>query len=34
MGDGTSRNVPKDDDKVRSLNERLSGIDQKLVFEI
>ena len=34
MGDGTSSSVPKDDDEVRSLIERMSGSDQKLVFEL
>ena len=34
MGDGTSGNVPKDDDEVRSLTKSLSGSDRKLMFEL
>ena len=30
----TSDGIPKDDEKVRSLIESVSGSDQKLIFEL
>ena len=34
MGDEMSDGIPKNDDEVRSLTERVSGLDKKLIFEL
>ena len=34
MGDGTSSGIAKDDNKVRSLIESVSGLEPKLMFEL
>ena len=34
VGCKTRKSVPKDDNEVRSLTNIISGIDQKLVFEL
>ena len=34
MGDETRGEVPKDDNEVSSLTESVSGLDQRLVFEL
>ena len=34
MGDGTSGDILKDDNEVRSLTKSVSGSDRKFVFEL